>query len=124
MGAGIITQAMWIGSVALVGGLAGLRRGWRWQAADAAGCLIALTVAWWQHPRLASCVRALWKGPAVAQVTLIYLFAVLYGLWRLLISLCAPNSNRSRDKRWASGLIGAAQAGALATLAVTTLPYV
>jgi len=115
---------MWIGAVALVGGLAGLRHGWRRQAADAAGCLAALALAYWQHPRLATHVQALWKVPAVPQMTLLYLFAALYGLWHLLVSLYIPGDQRPAPTRWMSGLIGAAQAGVLALLAVLFLPHV
>ena len=119
-----MAQTMWIGAVALVGGLAGLRHGWRRQAADAIGCLAALTLAYWQYPRLTPHIRALWKVPAVPQATLIYLFAALYGLWHILVSLYAPDRKRTRDRRWGSGLIGAAQAGVLALLALLLLPHV
>lgn len=119
-----MVQVMWIGAVALVGGLVSLRRGWRRQAADAGGCAAALALACWQYPRMVTYVQEVWQGPAIRQVALVYLFAVLYGLLHVLVSLYVPEDRqRSRDKRWISGVIGAAQAVVLATLATTHLPY-
>jgi len=115
---------MWIGAVALVGGLAALRRGWRQQVADAVGCLAALGVAWWQYPRLLPHIHLVWPTLAIPQVTMVYLFAALYGLWHILVSLYIPDNQRPEPTRWMVGLIGAAQAGVLALLAVLFLPHV
>jgi len=120
----------WIGAVALVGGLVGLCRAWRRQAVDAGGCAVALGLACWQYPRLVPYVQALWPGLsgtetgglAGRQVALVYLFAVLYGLARVLIPLYVPDDRRTGDRRWVAGLIGAVQAGTLAVLAVVFLP--
>ena len=59
---------------------------------------------------------------AARQLALVYLFTVLYGLSHMLISMFVPDTRRPETRRWMSGLIGAAQAGTLATLAVTFLP--
>jgi VanZ family protein len=67
--------------------------------------------------------RAQEDGPAVRQVALVYLFAALYGLFHVLVSLYVPGSRGTRARRWIAGLIGAIQAGTLATLAVLLLPY-
>ena len=108
----------------LVGGLVGLRQGWRRQAVDAGGCLAALALAWWQYPRLLPYVRVMWSGPAARQVALVYLFVVLYGLLRVLMSQHLPERCNPDTKSWGAGLIGAGQAGALALLAVVFLPHV
>lgn len=108
----------------LVGGLAGLRREWRRQAADVGACAVALGLACWQYPRMVPYVQVIWpamsgaKGdePAVRQVTLVYLFAVLYGLLHVLVSLYVPDSQRPGVRRWVSGLIGAVQAGTMAVI--------
>ncbi len=131
-------QGLWIGAVTLVGWLAGLRRGWRRQVADAGGCAAALGLACWQYPRMVPYVQAVWPalspstslrmnspagGGSVRQVALVYLFAALYGLLHLLVSLYVPDGQRPGARRWVSGLIGAVQAGTIATLAVTFLPH-
>jgi uncharacterized membrane protein required for colicin V production len=129
---------MWIGAVTLVGGLLGLRRGWRRQAADAGGCAVALGLACWQYPRIVPYVQMVWpalspstplrinrvagKGPAVQQVALVYLFAALYGLLHILVSLYVPDGQGPRARRWVSGLVGAARSGTLALLALVFLP--
>jgi len=107
-----------------VGGLVGLRQGWRRQAADAGACAASLGVACWQYPRLLPYVQAVWQGPAIPQVALVYLFVVLYGLSRVLMSQYLPERYNPDTKRWAAGLIGAGQAGTLAFLAVAFLPHV
>ena len=125
-----MVRAMWIGAVTLVGGLLGLRWGWRRQAADAGGCAVALGLACWQYPRIVPYVQMMWpalsrvagKGPAVQQVALVYLFAALYGLLHILVSLYVPDGQEPRARRWVSGLVGAAQSGTLALLALVLLP--
>jgi uncharacterized membrane protein required for colicin V production len=119
-----MVQELWVGAAMLVGGLAGLRRGWRRQAADTAGCAAALALARWQHGRVLPYVQLIWAGPAIRQVALVYLFAVLYGLLRVLASLYVPSSRRPEAGRWIAGLIGAGQAGVLAMLTMTLLPQV
>jgi|GEM_PF-3025922 len=122
-----MVRGLWIGSVILVGGLIGLRRGWRRQVADAGGGAAALALAGWQYPRLVPYVRTLWPalgsilgtGAASRQVALVYLFAVLYALWHALVSLYVTDNQGARSRRWTAGLLGAAQAGALAILALT-----
>jgi uncharacterized membrane protein required for colicin V production len=122
-----MVRGLWIGSVILVGALIGLRRGWRRQVADAGGGAAALALAGWQYPRLVPYVRALWPaldrtlgtGAAVRPVALLYLFAVLYGLLHALVSLYVPDNQGARSRRWTAGLLGAGQAGVLATLALT-----
>jgi uncharacterized membrane protein required for colicin V production len=112
---------MWVGSVALVGGLIGLRRGWRRQILDAVGCAAALGLACWQYPRMAPYVQIVWPVPDVRKAVLIYLFTVLYGLWCFLVSQYVSSDPGTGSKRWAAGLVGAVQAGALALLSTTYL---
>ena len=139
-------RVLWIGSIALVGGLVGLRRGWRRQAADAAGCLVALGLAYWQHPQLVPAVRAIWGDLAGAArpVALGYLFAVLYALVQVLLPLFGrenlgrdwppggsrngnaderhvPDAQRASERRWLGGVIGALQAGMVAALSIVML---
>lgn len=118
-------KGMWIGALALVGALLGLRHGWRQQLLDALGCAGALALAWWQYPRLMPYVRAMWRGPALAQATFVYLFCALYGLFHVLAELYAPahrpDQQETLDTRWIGGLIAAIQVGGLAVLAVTFL---
>jgi uncharacterized membrane protein required for colicin V production len=114
-----MAQIMWIGTVMVVGGLVGLRRGWRRQAADAGGCVAALALACWQYPRVVPHVEILWPILAIPQVALLYLFTGLYGLWHALVSLYVPDDRGSAPRRWIGGLIGAAQAGVLAILLIT-----
>ncbi len=124
-------KAMWIGAVTVVGGLVGLRHGWRRQAVDAAGCAVALALAYWQYPRIVPYVRALWPvwkiaagGTAVREIALGYLFVVLYGLSHVLVSVYVPDdAGSASDRRWLSGVIGAAQAGALAVLTLSISSY-
>ena len=120
----MITQVMWIISASIVGGLVGLHRSWRRQAADAVSCVVALGLACWQHRRVVSYVRCLWPGlgNAVQLVALLYLFAALYGLSRLLVSLYLPQRTSSKSRCWLSGLIGATEAGVLAALSIVILP--
>lgn len=115
-------QGLWVGAIMLVGGFTGLRRGWRRQAADAGGCAVALALACWQYPRMVPYVQAMWEGPAVRQMALIYLFAVLYGLLHVLVSLYVPEGQEPGGRRWPAGLIGATQTGVLITLTLTLLP--
>lgn len=133
----------WIAAATIAGGLIGLCQGLRRQAADAGACAVALGLAWWQWPRLAPYVLALWPAlgaaswpgtgvgnvaavgpPAVRPVALAYLFAVLYGLFHALVALYVPGERRRGPARWVAGLLGALQAGGLATLAVAFLPGV
>lgn len=117
-------RVTWTLSVALIGGLIGLRREWRRQAADAVGCLVALGLAYWQYPRMVPFVRAFWPDlDAAAQpVALIYLFAALYGPFHLLLSLYVPPRTTLLSRRWVGGVIGAAQAGTIAALSIIILP--
>jgi hypothetical protein len=119
-----MVQGLWVGAAMLVGGLAGLRRGWRRQTADAAGCAAALVLACWQHGSVLPYVHMICAGPATRQVALVYLFAVLYGLLHVLASLYVPSSQRPEARRWIAGLIGAGQAGVLAVLTISLLPQV
>ena len=116
----MITQVMWIISASIVGGLVGLHRSWRRQAADAVSCVVALGLACWQHPRIIFYVRLIWPGlgNAVQLVALLYLFAALYGLSRLLVSLYLPQRTSSKSRCWLIGLIGATEAGAIAVLSI------
>lgn len=126
-----MVQGLWIAALMLVGGLAGLRKGWRWRAIDAGGCAAALALACWQYPRMVDYVQAIspalsataGEGSAARQVALVYLFTALYGLLHVLLSLYVPDDKCPRARRWAAGLIGAIQAGTLTTLAITFLPY-
>jgi uncharacterized membrane protein required for colicin V production len=118
-------QAMWIGTVMVVGGLMGLRQGWRRQMADTAGCALALGLAHWQYPRLVPYVETMWPAPPTAarQMAPVYLFVALYGLAHAVISLYVPDGKGPAGRRWIGGIIGAVQAGLLAVLALVTLPY-
>lgn len=120
----MITQVMWIVSASIVGGLVGLHRSWRRQAADAVSCVVALGLACWQHRRVVPCVRLIWPGlgNAVQLVALLYLFAVLYGLSRPLLSLYTPQRTPPKNRRWLGGLIGVAEVGGLAALSIVILP--
>jgi hypothetical protein len=108
-----------------LGGLAGLGRDWRRQAAEVCGCVVALALAWWQRFQFSAYVCALW--PVIEDtrsariVAAAYLFAALYGLWRVLISLYTSGLE-PRTGRWTAGLLGALQAGALAWLAIVLPP--
>jgi hypothetical protein len=117
----MIAQVMWIVSMAIVGGLVGLHQCWRRQAADAVSCMIALGLACWQHPRIASYIRLIWPE-LEAPVAVIYLFAAIYGLLRLLLSIYIPQQTMPRGRSWLGGLIGAAEAGGLAALSIVILP--
>ena len=117
-----MSNLLWVGAVMLVGGLAGLRRGWRRQAADAGGCVAALALALWQHQRVVPYVEAVWKAPLGDRAALVYVFAALYGLLHVLVSLYIPDRRSPGARRWLSGLIGATRAGTLAALALALLP--
>lgn len=119
-----MTHGMWIGTVMLVGGLIGLRRGWRRQMADAGGCVAALVLARWQYPRLVPYVQSVCPalGRAAGQVALVYLFVVLYGLLHVLVAPYVPYDPRTASRHWLAGLLGAAQSALLATLALALLP--
>lgn len=118
-------RALWVASVMIVGWLVGLRRHWRRQLADAIGCVSALGLAYWQHPRIAPYIGTIWPDldSAVRPVALIYLFVVLYGLTRILLELYVPRRGVSTHRRWLGGLITALEAGAIATLSLTVLPH-
>ena len=117
-----MSRLLWIGAVMIVGGLAGLRRGWRRQAADAGGCAAALALAFWQHRRVVPYVETVCKAPLADRAALVYLFAALYGLLHVLVSLYVPGRRSPGPRRWLSGLIGATQAGTLAALTLALLP--
>ena len=107
----------------LVGGLIGLRRGWRRQMADAGGCVAALVLARWQYPRLVPHVQSVSPalGRAAGQIALVYLFVVLYGLLHVLVALYVPDGRRANPGRWLAGLLGAAQSALLATSVLALL---
>jgi len=112
-----MSRLLWVGTVMVVGGLAGLRRGWRRQAVDAGGCAAALALALWQHQRMAPYVEAVWEAPLADRAAL----AALYGLLHVLVALYVPDRRGPGARRWLSGLIGATQAGTLAALALALL---
>lgn len=118
-------RALWFASVMIVGWLVGLRRHWRRQLADAAGCVTALGLAYWQHPRIAPYVGTIWPdlGKSTQLVALIYLFAALYGCVHVLLDLYMPARSASTGQCWLGGLIGAVEGGAIAALSTVIMPH-
>jgi hypothetical protein len=119
-------QALWVASMMLVGGLVGLRRTWRHQAIRSGGTLVALALAYRQHPRVVPHIRLIWPtlGSAARPVALLYLLGTIYGFAHAIASLYALRRTAPTSRRWLSGLIGAAEVGAIAVLSIAALSHV